>query len=214
MKTSLKTLTAITLTAIVLATTGFNSSAALKIITLEKSTANAEVKKVIVTGNTKVLLIQSSREYVSMEDDMIEKVNIKQEGNTLFINSTETEPVTVTVYVKSPFRIKLSDQAEVRTVGKFNLKYLQVMVADDARAKIKVIAEDLYTVVNDNAILELLGTAGNHTSSYAGAGKLKMDKFAALKTNQEIPDMDLAAAINRKTAVQKLQNNSLMKDKN
>lgn len=211
---SLKTLTAITLTAIVLATTGFNSTAALKIKMLEKSAANAEVKKVIVTGNTKVLLVQSSTDYVTMEEDMMAKVNIKQEGNTLFVSSSEAEPVTVTVHVKNPFRIKLSDQAEVRTIGKFKLKYLQVLVSDNAQAKIKVTTEDLYTVVNDNANLELLGTTGNHTIRYAGIGQLKMDKLVALTTNREIPEADLAAAGKTKTTVEKLNNAPSVKGKN
>ena len=192
MKTSLKTLIATTMTAIVLATTVQTSAAAEKIKMVGSATANPDIKKIIVTGNTKVLLVQSNKEYVTMEDEMIDKVSVKQEGNALTISSSEKSPVTVTVYVKNPFRIDASGTSVVNTVGKFNVKDLQILLKDDAKARVKAQTESLYSVVNNQAALELLGSTGTHIIKSEGLGKLNVEKFAALKTDREIPMTEVA----------------------
>lgn len=203
MKTSLKTVLSSTLTAIVLATTVFTSTAAEKVKIMEHASVNPEIGKIIVTGNTKVILVQSYREWVTMDDDMLNKVSVKQQGNTLTINSSEESPVTVTVYVRNPFRIDASDRAEVKTEGKFNVKYLQVMLKDDAIAHINTHTEGLYTVVNDQANLELVGSTDNHIIKAGGLGTLKMDRFAALNTNRELSENGMAVVRIKKTADKK-----------
>lgn len=193
MKTSLKTLIATTITAIVLATTVQTSFAAEKIKMVGNASANSDIKKVIVRGNTKVLLVQSNKEYVTMEEEMMDKVSIKQEGNALTITSSEKSPVTVTVYVKNPFRIDASGTSVVNTVGKFNLKDLQILLKDGAKARVKVQTESLYSVVNNQADLELLGSTGTHIIKSEGLGKLNVEKFAALKTDREVSITDVAS---------------------
>lgn len=194
MKTSLKTLIATTITAIVLATTVQTSFAIEKIQMVGSATANPDIKKVIVSGNTRVILVQSYKEYVAMEDEMIEKVSVKQVGNALKISSSEKSPVTVTVYVRNPFRIDVSGTAVVSTQGKFSVKDLQILMKDDAKARIKAQTESLYTAVDNQASLELLGSTGTHIMRYEGMGKVKMDKFAALKTSRELSDKDVTAS--------------------
>jgi len=168
--------------AIVLLASVFSLTASAATVTIDKGAAGREIKKVIVTGNTKVLLVQNSQEYVTMEDLDMKKVSVKQIGSTLTISSTESSPVTVTVYVKDLYRIDASEQANVRTVGKFNLTNLQVMLKDDASARVKANTGSIYTVINDRANLELIGKTDKHIYEIAGIAKMDTDKFAATKS--------------------------------
>jgi len=168
--------------AIVLFASVFSLTASAATVTADRVSFNPDIKKVIVTGNTKVLLVQNTKEYVTMDNLDLEKVSLKQVGNTLTISSSESTPVTVTVYVKDLYRIDAADQSNVRTSGNFNLKNLQVMLKDDARARIKATTESLYTVIDGRANLELIGTSDNHISKMAGIATIDTDKFAALKT--------------------------------
>lgn len=193
MKTSLKALFATAMTAVVLSSSVLTSVAAEKSRELKVMTANNEIKKVIVTGNTKVFLVQSKTEYVTMEEGDMDKVTVKQIGNELRISSSEKSPVTVTVYVRDIFRVDASNTCVVKTIGTFNLKYLQLILKDDAVARIKANTESLYTVINGHSNLELLGSTGKHILKHNGIGKLNADKFAALETHRE-PTEDVMAS--------------------
>jgi len=182
--------------AIILLASVFSLTASAATVTVDLGTVNPEIKKVIVTGNTKVVLVQSYKEYITMDELYLDKVSLKQVGNTLTISSSETTPVTVTVYVKDIYRIDAADKANVKTAGKFNLKYLQVMLKGDACARVKAHTESLYTMINERANLELIGTSGSHVSRLAGVAKMNTEKFAALKT-EHITNADEAVAYNR-----------------
>lgn len=180
MKT-LKTL----LTAVMLIVVVFNSSAADKNLSLKRVPANAAIKKVIVTGNTRVTLIQSNTEWISVGQENIEKIAVKQIGDALTINSSEDEPIAVTVYVKNPFRIDVSNQSDVKTVGKFNVEFLQVILKDRATARIQANTKSLYTIINNHSKLELIGATDKHILKMDEVAILKTDKFAALTTTRE-----------------------------
>lgn len=186
MKTSLKTVVTTALTALVLSASVFTSVAAENVKVLEIASVNPEIKKIEISGNVKVELIQSYNEQVMLADYDMDKVSIKQKGYTLSISSNEKRPVTVTVYVHEPYRITASEQASVRTLGKFNVKHLQVMLKDDAVASIKAKTESLYTVINGRADLELKGSTANHIIKANGLAKLNTEEFAALKTDHVV----------------------------
>jgi len=192
MKTSLKNVVSAALTALVLSTSVFTSVAAEKVKFSGLSSVNPEIKKVVVTGNVKVLLVQSYNEWVSLEEDKMGKVSIKQVGHTLTLSSTEREPVMLTVYVNDPYRIDVSNNACVKTAGTFNVKHLQVMVKDNAVAYVKAKTESIYTVVNGNADLELQGSTAKHFIKTDGIGKLKMENFAALQTDHMSHENEVA----------------------
>ena len=187
MKTLFNTLSKSTLVAIILLASFFSINASAATVTADKGGASLDIKKVVVTGNTKVLIVQSANESVTVDELDLDKVSIKQVGHTLTINSSEFNPVTVTVYVKDIYRISASDQASVRTTGKFNVKYLQVILKDDASARIKAVTESLYTAIDDQAQLTLIGTADNHVYKLAASAKIDTDKFAASKTENLDP---------------------------
>ena len=169
--------------AIILLASVFSLTATAATVTAEMGINNQDIKKVIITGNTKVILIQGPKEHVTMDELDLEKVSLKQVGNTLTISSNESSPVTVFVYVKDIYRIDASDNSSVRTSGNFNLENLQVMLKDDASARVKATTGSLYTTINDRAKLELIGTSESHVSRLAGLAKMDTDKFAAVKTD-------------------------------
>jgi hypothetical protein len=192
MKTSLKNVVASALTALVLSASAFTSVAAETVKFSGMASVNPDIKKVIVTGNVKVLLVQSYKEWVSLDEDKMDKVSIKQVGHTLTLSSTEKEPVMLTVYLNDPYRIDVSKNACVRTVGTFNVKHLQVMVKDNAVAYVKAKTESLYTVINGNSDLELHGTTAKHFIKTDGIGKLKTENLAALQTDHLSHDTEMA----------------------
>jgi len=191
MKT-LKTLLASALTAIVLSATVFASAAAARGTMIEIRSANPDIKKVVVRGNLRVFIVQGNNEWISMDEEDQPLVSIKQIGNTLTIGTTEKKPVTVTVYVKDIYRIDAADNSMVKTVGKFNLKFLQVMLKDNATARIKANTHSIYTVINDRADLELLGTTEKHIIRSNGIATMNTEKFAALVTNHEQAEIETA----------------------
>jgi len=201
MKTFFATVLKSSSIAIILLASVFSITASAATVTVERGAVNPDIKKVIVTGNTRVLLVQNTREYVTMDALDLEKVSIKQDGNTLTINSSASNPVTVTVFVKDLYRIDASDKSDVRTSGNFSLTNLQVMLKDEAKARIKATTESLYTVIAGQAKLELIGTSTHHISKMAGIATIDTDKFAAVKT-ESITSETEAVAFNAQRKVE------------
>lgn len=142
------------------------------------------IKKIIIKGNAKVLLIQRDKEEVVIRDAYNpDKTSVTVKGISLLINSMEKEPLTVVVYAKSPFRIEASNNSSVRTIGKFNVPYLQVFVNDQARADVNTYTQSLYTRVNQLATLQMSGTSDEHFMVRSSNAKLKMDKLYCMKTS-------------------------------
>lgn len=191
MKT-LKTLFSSAMIAIVLSATVFTSTAAARGTMIDIRSANPDIKKVVVTGNLKVFVVQSKSEWISLDEEDRDQVSIKQVGNTLTVGSSVKRPISITVYVKDIYRIDASQQACVKTIGKFNVKYLQVMLRDNATARIKANTLSIYTVVNDRADLELLGNSEKHIIKTQGTATMNTERFAALVTNHEQPDTETA----------------------
>lgn len=184
MKTTIKTVVSTALVALVLSASAFTTVAAEKVKGLETLAFNQAIKKIVITGNVKVMLVQSYTEQVAMDESDFDKVSIKQLGYTLNLSSNESKPVTVTVYVSDPYRIDASNNASVSTIGKFSVKHLQVMLRDNAVASIKAKTESIYTVVNGHANLELKGSTANHIIKTDGLATLDTREFAALKTDR------------------------------
>ncbi|EOR96126.1 hypothetical protein ADIARSV_0639 [Arcticibacter svalbardensis MN12-7] len=142
------------------------------------------IKKIIIKGNVKVFLIQRDKEAVVIKDTYDpNKTRVTTNGISLLINSDEKEPVTVVVYAKSPFRIDASNNSYVKTIGEFNLPYLQVFVNDNAKADINSITQSLYTRVNQLATLKISGISDEHFMVRSNNAKLKMDKLYCMKTS-------------------------------
>ncbi|TCD08257.1 hypothetical protein EZ449_12675 [Pedobacter frigidisoli] len=183
MKTSIKTLIASSLTAIVLSTAVFTTSvSANEIAPVKVSTVN-NFKRVSVKGNVEVTLIQRGTAGVSYADDNAGSAKIIQDGDILKISSADKGVTKLIVYVNDLFRIEASENAVVKTEGKLRTQFLQIFLKGNAHADINTSTEGLYTVIKDNADLKLSGSTDSHTLVMGKTQKLTIDKFAALKTN-------------------------------
>ncbi|MFW0717920.1 GIN domain-containing protein [Pedobacter sp. N23S346] len=183
MKTSIKTLIATSLTAIILSTGVFATSASAASVNPLAISAVRGFKKVSVSGNVEVTLIQRSATGVAYTEDNVGTAKITQEGDMLRITTTNGTTAKVIVYVDNIYRIQATENSIVKTEGKLISQYLQIFLKGNAHAEINTTTEGLYTVIEDQADLKLSGSTDSHTLVMGKDQKLTMDKFAALKTS-------------------------------
>jgi len=183
MKTSIKTLIATSLTAIVLSSAVFTTSVSAREKDPETILKIAAFKRISVKGNIELTIIQRSTTGISYNDDNTGTAKVMQDGDNLKITATSIDKVKLTVYVNDFYRIEVSENAVVKTEGKLTTKYLQIFLKGNAHAEINTSTEGLYTVIAENADLKLSGSTDNHTLVMGNSQKLTIDRFAALKTN-------------------------------
>ncbi|NMN37303.1 DUF2807 domain-containing protein [Pedobacter riviphilus] len=183
MKTSIKTLIATSLTAIVLSSALFTTNVSAMEKEPDAILKISAFKRISVKGNVEVTIIQRSNSGISYADDNTGTAKVMQDGDNLKITSTSTEKTKLTVYVNDFYRIEASENAIVKTEGKLRTKYLQIFLKGNAHAEINTSSEGLYTVISDQADLKLSGSTDSHTLVMGKSQKLTIDRFAALKTN-------------------------------
>jgi superfamily II helicase len=183
MKTSIKTLIATSLTAIVLSSAVFTTNVSATEKEPDAILKISAFKRISVKGNVEVTIIQRSNPGISYTDDNTGTAKVMQDGDNLKITSTSTEKAKLTIYVNDFYRIEASENAIVKTEGKLKTKYLQIFLKGNAHAEINTSSEGLYTVIADNADLKLSGSTDQHTLVMGKSQKLTIDRFAALKTN-------------------------------
>ena len=187
MKTSITTLTKSLLAAIVLSASIFSIPVSAAEKQPVKISAPKNIDKVMVSGNVEVTIVQNGREGVSYNDDNNGKVKVIQDGSTLKITSADNSVAKITVNVKNIYRVQASDDAVVKTDGKLDVKYLQILLKGNAVAQINAKTESLYTVMEGSADLKLSGSTQTHSVVMGSTPKLNLDKFAALKTEMSAP---------------------------
>jgi hypothetical protein len=183
MKTSIKTLIATSLTAIVLSSAVFTTSVSATEKGPETISKIAAFKRISVKGNVELTIIQGGTAGISYADDNTGSAKVMQDGDNLKITSTSNDRTKLTIYVNDIYRIEASENAIVKTEGKLKTKYLQIFLKGNAHAEINTSTEGLYTVIADNADLKLSGSTDQHTLVMGKSQKLTIDRFAALKTN-------------------------------
>ncbi|WP_426329986.1 GIN domain-containing protein [Pedobacter sp. R-06] len=183
MKTSIKTLIATSLTAIVLSSAVFTTNVSAAEKEPDAILKISAFKRISVKGNVEVTIIQRSNPGISYTDDNTGTAKVMQDGDNLKITSISTDKAKLTVYVNDFYRIEASENAVVKTEGKLRTKYLQIFLKGNAHAEINTSSEGLYTVIADQADLKLSGSTDQHTLVMGKSQKLTIDKFAALKTN-------------------------------
>ena len=195
MKTSVQTLIASALVAIFFFSTAFVTHAAPVV----------GIQKVIVKGNVRVILVQKDKESVKIYDVYNpEKTSVNMNGASLMISSNEDRPITVTVFVKNLFRIEASNTSTVETSGAFNLPFLQVLLNDEAKAKLNVKTQGLYTVVKDQSRLKLRGTSDDHILIRSKASQLQLEDFACSKTNSSFETLAVIDTAAKRAALPNL----------
>jgi hypothetical protein len=164
MKNLAKSLLAVALTAVVLTSSAMTTFAAEPVVKETKTSSTASFNKIWVSGNVKIVLTQGDKQGVVGTNNYDSKnTSVLSKGNTLYINSTESGQVTLNITVKDLERVEAYGQSVVVTSNNFDVKNLQLFLNQSATAKISTTAASLYTVVKDNAVLKLNGSAERST---------------------------------------------------
>jgi len=183
MKTLAKTIFAAALTAVVFTSSAMATIAAEPVKTETKTASLSTFNRIWVSGNVKIVLTQGNKQNVEGTSNYdAAKTSLSTDGRTLFINSLETSQVTLNITVKDLERIEAYGQSVVVTSNNFDVKYLQLFLNQSATAKIKTTAGSLYTIVKDDAVLKLNGTAGQSTMIASNRKNVKLADFASLKS--------------------------------
>lgn len=198
MKTLTRTLFAAVLAVVLLASTSIKSLAAN---TIQLEMPATGFNKIWVSGNVKLILTQSDKEGVFVNEDFNpEFTSVMGKANTLYINSRETGQVVIKVSVKDLQRIEAAGSAEVIT-GKFDVRCLQVILSQSASAKVNAIAGSLYTNVRDDARLKMSGVTDQHTAIATNTRNVKLDNLLSLSTRRPQAELELALIAAQLTAI-------------
>jgi len=185
MKTIAKTLFATALT-VVLFTSSVMTALASDSVPVPVTSATSSLKninRIWVSGNVKIVLTQGEKESViGAENYDATKTSVRSNGQTLYINSMETGLVTLNITIKDLQRIEAYGQSIIVTNNNFDVKNLQLFLNQSATAKIKTTAASLYTIVKEDAVLKLNGTAAESTMIASNAKNVKLGDFVSLKS--------------------------------
>jgi hypothetical protein len=183
MKTLAKTLFAAALTAVLFTSSAMATFAAEPVKAETKTSSLSKFNRIWVSGNVKIILTQGDKQNVEgMGSYDATKTSVSTDGKTLFINSMETSQVTLNITVKDLERIEAYGQSVVVTSNNFDVKRLQLFLNQSATAKIKTTAGSLYTIIKDDAVLKLNGTADQSTMIASNMKNVKLADFASLKS--------------------------------
>jgi hypothetical protein len=183
MKNLAKTLFAAAITAAVLTSSVATTFAAEPLVTEVTPSALRSVNRIWVSGNVKIILKKGDTQSVVGTDNYdASKTSVLSNGQTLYINSLESAQVTLNITVKDLERIEAYGRSVVVTSNNFDVKNLQLFLSHSANVKIKTTAQSLYTVVKDDAVLKLNGTAARSTMVAGNMKNIKLSDFASLKS--------------------------------
>ncbi|MBB6236933.1 hypothetical protein HDC90_001550 [Pedobacter sp. AK013] len=183
MKTLAKTIFAAALTAVVFTSSAMATFAAEPVKAETKTSSLSKFDRIWVSGNVKLILTQGDKQNVEGTSNYdATKTSVSTDGKTLFINSMETSQVTLNITVKDLERIEAYGQSVVVTSNNFDVKYLQLFLGQSATAKIKTTTGSLYTIVKDDAVLKLNGTADQSTMIASNMKNVKLADFASIKS--------------------------------
>jgi hypothetical protein len=196
MKTLTKTLFAAALTAVVLSSSIMTTFAAEPTKAVATASSLTSFNKIWVSGNVKIILTQGDKQNVVGTDNYdAKKTSVLSQGQTLYINSTESGQVTLNITVKDLQRVEAYGQSVVVTSNNFDVKNLQLFLNQSSTAKVKTTAASLYSVVKDNAVLKLNGTAVQSTMIAENSKNVKLNDFASLKSETYASEAIMATEI-------------------
>ena len=182
MKTSIKNLIAVTLTLVVLTSTSLITRADDQAVTVLSDVK--KVNKISVSGNVELILVQSADESVKVYDKYYTKnALVQQKAGELRISSYDKEKLTVVVYVSNLSSITASENATVRTHGKFSALDLEVNLNNNSTAILNTNTISLNTNVKGNAVLTLSGTTEEYNAVVNSLSKVNMNEFVAENSN-------------------------------
>ncbi|MGY3054406.1 hypothetical protein ACVWYG_002613 [Pedobacter sp. UYEF25] len=178
----MKNLIAALFTTILLGSTFLAANANQIEKSIKKDSLIKPFRKITVTGNVQITLIQIGKEGISYADDSFGQAKVMQQGDLITISPAGGGVAKLIVYVKDIFRITGDDNAIINTDGLLKTTYLQVFLNGNAHAEINTATLGICTILADNSKLSLSGTTKDHFMAKSVNSVLKMNSFAALKT--------------------------------
>ena len=182
MRTSIKNLIAATLTLIVLTSATITTKAEDNTITVLADVK--KINKINASGNVSLILVQSADERVNVYNNYYTKnALVQQKDGELRVSSYEKQTLVVVVYVSNLSAITASENATVKTYGKFSALNLDVNLSDDAKANLNTNTISLNTNIKGNADLTLTGSTSDYNAIVNSFSKVNMADFVAEITN-------------------------------
>lgn len=143
-------------------------------------------KKVIISGNVAVTLVQDYESKKLFSNDGTVKARVYSDDNAIYVSAKKTnETAKITLYVANIYRIDISGNAIVYTKNTLNAQHLQLILQDNAKADISSKTESLFTKLSNESDLKLNGATGLHAISTNELATLNTKNFRALKTEVE-----------------------------
>ncbi|RYG01502.1 MAG: hypothetical protein EOO07_34090 [Chitinophagaceae bacterium] len=150
-------------------------------------TTNTEApKKLIISGNVEVTLVQDHESKKLYTNDGTSKARVYSTDDAIYVSTKKnTETAKITLYVGNVYRIDVAGNAVVKTKNTLNIQHLQVILQDNAKADITSKTESLYTKLSNESSLKLNGATQSHAISTNGLASLNTKDFKAKKTEVE-----------------------------
>jgi hypothetical protein len=183
MKNLAKTVFAVALAAVVVTSSVATTYAAEPVKSEVTPRSASGINRIWVSGNVKIVLTQGDTQSVVGADNYnASKTSVTSNGQTLYINSLESGQVTLNITLKDLQRVEAYGQSVVVTSNNFDVENLQLFLGQTANAKIKTTAKSLYTIVKDDAVLKLNGTAEQSTMVASNRKNIKSADFSSRKS--------------------------------
>lgn len=187
MKQRTTSLFAIGILALAISTTSVYANNEVNPTTVTYITTNtAAPKKLIISGNVEVTLVQDHDSKKLYTNEGTAKARVYSTDDAIYVSTKKnTETAKITLYVGNVYRIDVAGNAVVNTKNTLNIQHLQLILQDNAKADISSKTESLYTKLSNESSLKLNGATQLHAVSTNELALLNTQNFKAAKTEVE-----------------------------
>lgn len=143
-------------------------------------------KKLIVSGNVEVTLVQDHESKKLYTTEGTAKARVYTTDDAIHISTKKnSEKAKITLYVGNIYRIDVAGNAVVNTKNTLSAQHLQIILQDNAKADISSRTESLFTKLSNESDLKLNGATQLHAISTNELATLNTKNFRAVKTEIE-----------------------------
>ncbi len=187
MKQRTTSLFAIGILALAISTTTVNATEVVNpTTTIYKNNDQQTPKKLIISGNVEVTLVQDRDSKKLYTNEGTAKARVYTSDDAIEVSTKKnSETAKITLYVGDVYRINISGNAVVKTKNTLNAQHLQIIIQDDAKAEISSKTESIYTKLSNESSLKLNGSTDFHSVSTNELATLNTNNFKASKTEVE-----------------------------
>lgn len=188
-----KIITLITLVT-VLATTSLTYAANKnQAIVLATSTT---INKIEASGNVEVYITNGDKDQVKVYDDYYaQNALVQDRDGVLRISSYKADKLVVMVTVSNLSSVTASDNASIKSNGKFLTLGLDVTLNNNASAQLKLDAFTAKITVNDHATADLSGSIIDYELNYSRSSSVNRTELVANNSTEKMTTKDITPII-------------------